>query len=100
MSAPATIDRDDIRLFLPGIGEEEYAARAKLRSLRNAATGLISSTDSDTARALAWHTIEYATGALFAPGAAASLADLNKLCQRFMLTAMLAEQIDAERFAQ
>lgn len=74
--------------------------RAKLRSLRNAASAMIASTKSDTARALAWFATEYATQALYAPDAAHALDDLNKLCTRFMLTAMQAEQIDLERFAE
>ena len=100
MNAPVTIDRDDIRTFLPGIPADEYEKRAKLRSYRNAATAMRTNTDSDTARGLANVAIEYATGALYAPGATDVLDDLNKLCKRLMLTAMQAEQIDLERFAQ
>lgn len=91
---------DDIRTFLPGVSEEEHARRSKLRELRNAATAMVNSTDSDSARSLAWMTIEYATGALYAPGATDALDDLNKLCTRLMLTAMQAEQLDLERFAE
>ncbi len=50
---------DDIETFLPGISAEEYALRAKLRSYRNAATAMIHNTASDTARCLAWLTIDY-----------------------------------------
>lgn len=95
MSAPTTIERDDIRTFLPTIGEEEYARRAKLRSLRNAATAMITATESPTARGLAWIASDYSTEALYAPAAADALDDLNKFCTRLMLTAMQAEQIDA-----
>lgn len=96
MNAPTSVtaERDDIRTFLPTIGEEEYARRAKLRSLRNAATAMVNNTDSSTARGLAWFAIEYATEALYAPDASEALEDLNKFCTRLMLTAMQAEQID------
>lgn len=100
MNAAATIQRDDIAIFLPGIGDEEYAKRAKLRSLRNAATAMIGSTESGNARSLAWMANDYATGALFAPGAAHALDGLNKLCTRLMIVAMQAEQLDLERFAE
>lgn len=100
MNAHTTIEADDIRTFLPTIGEEEYARRAKLRSLRNAATAMVNNTDSDTARGLAWFAIEYATGALYAPGAAEALDELIRICTRLMLTAIQAEQIDLARFAE
>lgn len=100
MNAPVTIPRDDIRLFLPGIPEKEYGKRALLRSYRNAATAMRTNTQSDVARGLANLTIEYASGALYAPAAEPWLDDLNKLCKRLMLTAMQAEQIDLERFAE
>lgn len=91
---------DDIRTFLPDISDEEHARRSKLRGLRNAATAMVNNTDSDNARALGWLTIEYASGALYCPGASDALDDLNKLCTRLMLTAMQAEQLDLERFAE
>ena len=100
MNAPATIKRDEIRVFLPGISDEEHAKRALLRSYRNAASALIASTQSDVARGLAWMASDYVTGALYAPGAACALDELNKLCKRLMLTAIQAEQIDLERFAE
>ena len=92
--------QDDIRIFMPGIPQEEYDKRAKLRSLRNAATAMRTNTDSDNARCLADMAIEYATGALYAPGAADDLDDLNQLCTRLMKTAMQAEIIDIERLAE
>lgn len=100
MSAAGTIERDDIRLFLPGVSDEEHAKRALLRSYRNAASAMIASTGSDIARWLAWTASDYATGAIYNPGAAQALDDLNKLCKRLMLTAMQAEQLDLERFAE
>ncbi|QFI63769.1 hypothetical protein D0Y83_11210 [Qipengyuania flava] len=100
MNAIANISHDDIRLFLPGIADEEHEKRAKMRSYRNAASAMIARTDSDNARSLAWLVVEYATGALYNPGAACALDDLNKLCKRLMLTAMQAEEIDLERFAE
>lgn len=85
---------DDIRTFLPGIGEVEYELRAKLRALRNTASAMVSNTESDTARQLAWLVVDYATPCLYAPGTTVAFADLNKLCTRLMLTAMHAEKMD------
>jgi hypothetical protein len=100
MNAQTVVKPDEIYTFLGAISDEEYERRAKLRTYRNAASAMIANTESDTARALAWFTTEYATGALYAPGAADALDDLNKLCRRLMLTAMQAEQIDVLRFPE
>ena len=45
---------DDIRIFLPGIGDVEHSLRANLRTFRNCASAMIARTDSDTARGIAW----------------------------------------------
>ena len=91
MTAVAPLD--DIRCFLPGIAADEYARRAKLRSYRNAASGMIASTKSDTARQLAWVVVEYATPNLYAPAPPEWLDTLNQFCKRLMLTAMQAEEM-------
>jgi hypothetical protein len=68
MNAPVrTKPLDDIEIFLPGCEGEEFDARAKLRSYRNAAQAMIANTGSDTARQLAWLVVEYATPNLYAP---------------------------------
>ena len=90
---------DSLSTFLPGISEDEREKRLLLSKYRNAASALIASTESDNARCLAWMVNEYVTGALFAPGAAAELDDLNRLCKRLMITAVQIEMIDLERFA-
>ena len=99
MSETIDLARDEIRLFLPGISDEEHERRAKLRGFRNAATAMIASTDCDNARALAWMVNDYATEALFCPAAAEALDDLNQLCRRLMLTAIQAEQMNDARMA-
>lgn len=98
MTAPAGLAAgtpiDEMDVFLPGIAPDERERRVKLRELRNVASAMIGSTDSATARQLAWIVTEYATEALYAPAAAEALNDLNKLCKRLMLTALQAEHID------
>lgn len=89
------IATDDIRTFLPGINEEEYELRAKLRTFRNCAAAMIAKTDSDTARSLAWMCSEYATSHLYAGVEDQTLMEIGRFCNRLMLTAMQAEQIDA-----
>lgn len=91
--APAA-ELDDIRTFMPGISEEEYAKRAKLRSIRNAATAMVSATESSSARKLAWMAIDYITEILFASAKLQALDDIDRLGTRLMLTAMQVEMID------
>src|SRR5690348_7565120 len=97
MNAPAKLD--EFEIFMPGLSPSEREKRAKLRSLRNTATALVNSTDSDNARALGWMVVEYATGSLYAPGAADALDEINQLCARLIKVAVQAEQIDLERLA-
>lgn len=76
MSALAKIEAtlDPIRTFMPDIGEDEYERRAKLRSFRDAATGMIALTRCDLARKLAWEAIEHSTPFLYAPSPSEGLA--------------------------
>jgi hypothetical protein len=95
MNAPArTKPLDDIEIILPGCEGEEYDARAKLRSYRNAAQAMIANTGSDTARQLAWLVVEYATPNLYAPAPLGWLTELNRFAHRLMLTAIQVEDID------
>lgn len=109
MNAPATIPLvqhnaaplDDIRTFLGNIPADEYEARAKLRSFRNAASAMIASTDSADARRLAWMATETITPLLFCPGLdTAELVEVGKFAKRLMLTAMQAEQLRDEGLIQ
>jgi hypothetical protein len=95
MNAVTPIERpDDIRTFLPGCDGEEYELRVLLRGQRNAMTRLIATTESDTARCLAWIVVEYVTANLFAPADLEWLRELRRFCHRLSLTAMQAEDID------
>lgn len=85
---------DDILTFLPGIGDEEYARRAKIRSMRNVAAAMIANTESNAARQLAWLCSEFATEAVYAPLEASLLDDVGKFCHRLMITAMHAERLE------
>lgn len=93
MSAPATVQPDEITTLMGAIPAEEYERRAKLRSFRNAASALIARTRSDTARYLAWEVIEWASPNLYAPAPLEWLDQLNLLAKRLLLTAMQAEQM-------
>ena len=98
MNAFTTISKpDDIQTFLPGISEEEYQLRAKLRTMRNCASAMIAKTDSDAARALAWTCSEYATAYVYAGADHDTLSEVGRFCNRLMLTAMQAENIDGWR---
>lgn len=92
MNAPAKID--EIRVFLPDIGDDELALRTKMRALRNVAAKIVSSTGSDTARQLAWIASDYATQWLYAPADEGALEDLNLFLNRVLKTAIHAENIE------
>ena len=89
------VTRDEIHIFLPGIDDTEYQLRAKLRTTRNCATWLITNTDSETARALAWLCADYATALIYAAADNALLEEVNNFCRRLMAVAMQAEAIDS-----
>jgi hypothetical protein len=84
---------DEICTFLGPIPPEEHERRRKLRSYRNTATAMIAVTHSDTARALAWHVIEWASPNLYAPAPLEWLDLLNLLASRLLKTAQTAEEL-------
>ena len=94
MKTAAITPQDEIRTFLGPIPPEEYERRHKLRSYRNTATAMIGATHSDTARALAWHVIDWASPNLYAPAPLEWLDLLNLLASRLLKTAQTAEDLD------
>lgn len=97
MNAPAKIslDRlDEIRVLMGPISDDEYERRAKLRSYRNAATAMISTCRSDTARILAWQAIEWIAPHLYAPASIDHLDGLLHLVSRLLRTAITAEDFE------
>lgn len=94
MNAAAIPPLDEISTFLGAIPPEEYKRRCKLRSYRNTATAMISATHSDTARALAWHVIDWVSPNLYAPAPLEWLDLLNLLASRLLKTAQTAEELD------
>ncbi len=94
MNAHTTITPDEIYTFMGTIPDDEYERRVKLRGFRNAASAMVGSTESDTARHLAWTVIEYASANLYAAAPLDWLDKLNLLCKRLMLTAMQVEEMD------
>lgn len=87
---------DDIQTFLPGLSDEEYALRVKLRSWRNTAGAMIATTQSDAARQLAWMASDFATELIYSPADHGLLREVIQFCRRLMLTAIQAENL--ERF--
>ena len=78
---------DDILTFLPGISDEEYAHRAKLRSLRNTAAAMIAESRSADARTLAWVCSDRVTEFIYAPAPLWLLDKVAKLCTRTIVVA-------------
>jgi len=96
MNAVTSIEpADDLATLLPGCAGEERELREKLRAQRNAMSALVATTESDTARQLAWLVVEYVTANLYAPVDLDSLRELRRFCHRLGLVAMQAEDIDA-----
>lgn len=85
---------DDIRTFLPGISDEEYQARARIRAHRNAAGAVIARSQSSTARQLAWIASDWASEAVYTPAETTWLWDVAKLCSRLLITAMQADRLE------
>lgn len=97
MNAPVTIrldPLDEIRTLMGPISDDECERRAKLRAYRNVATAMISTTQSDTARVLAWQAIEWISPNLYAPAPIDFLDALNQLVSRLLRTALTAEDLD------
>jgi hypothetical protein len=94
MNAPTTIESGgEILTFLPDCHGEEFELRHKLRARRNAASALIASTQSETARCLAWLTVETATEWLYRPADVPTLQEIGRFAHRCLLTAVQAEQM-------
>lgn len=97
MNAPVTIrldPLDEIRTLMGPISDDEYERRAKLRSFRNVATAMISVTQSDTARILAWQAIEWISPYLYTPAPVEFLDMLINLVSRLLRTAITAEDLE------
>ena len=78
---------DDILTFLPGISDEEYARRDKLRSLRNTAAAIIAQSGSVDARTFAWVCSDRVTDFIYTPAPLALLDEVVKLCTRTIVVA-------------
>lgn len=94
MSAP-TIASDPLRTILGELPADEHQRRAKLMSYRNAASGMIAQTKSDTARTLAFLACDWIAPFLFDRAAPVEFLDrLTVLVSRLLKTAISAEEID------
>lgn len=102
MNAPVNLD--PLRTILGELPADEYERRAKLMAYRNAASGMIAQTQSDTARALAWMASDWISPFLFDRAAPVEFLDrVTVLVARLLKTAISAEEIDrllqeAERY--
>lgn len=94
MNAPTNTHFDEIRTLLGPISDDEHERRAKLRSHRNAATAMISTCRSDTARILAWEAIQWISPYLYAPAPVEFLDMLIHLVSRLLRTAITAEDLE------
>jgi hypothetical protein len=95
MNASVTFKLSPVEIFMGPLPEDERELREKLRSYREAATAMISTTQCGTARMLAWEAIEWLSPWLYAPAPDAWLEKLCHLVSRLLRTAITAEDLEA-----
>lgn len=95
MNAPIKIKLSPVEVFMGPLPDEERELREKLRSYREAASAMIATTQSDTARILAWQAIEWLSPWLYAPAPMPWLEKLSRLVSRLLRTAITAEDLEA-----
>lgn len=95
MNAPVSIKLSPVEVFMGPLPDDERELREKLRSYREAASAMISTTQSDTARLLAWQAIEWISPWLYAPAPIEWLSKLQHLVSRLLRTAITAEDLEA-----
>jgi hypothetical protein len=94
-TGPPSASLDDIRVYLGAIPDDEYAARAKLRTARNAASWRVSRVDSAHARTLLWMCSSAAAQWIYAPADVEWLDNIADYCRRLLAMADQAEILGA-----
>ena len=85
---------DEIRVFLPEIGQEEYALRRRLVSARNVAAFALNDMPGEGARDLCIHLRDCAAAWVYFPGSIDQLQDALALCQMLWHAIQLAEKLE------
>lgn len=93
--ACADTSLDDIRVFLGAIPPEEYEVRRKIRAYRNAASFMVTDTESNSTRALCWMVCETATVWVYSSAALDQLENVAKYLRRLLIVANQAQDLEA-----
>src|SRR5688572_25674974 len=87
---------DDIRVFLPAIGEEEYRQRARIRSAKNIASLNVTKLQPGAALTLCWLTIDTAVAWQYAPGSLDEITAVAEQCRRLLVVAETASRLEGQ----
>jgi len=87
---------DDIRVFLPTIGDDEYEQRRRMRAARNIATAKIAELEPGHAMQLCWMVVEVVTGWLYAPAPIEQLVEVAEQCRRLLIVADTAGRLEGQ----
>lgn len=91
-----TAHLDEIRIFIGNdISDDEYEARRRIRSCRNAASFKAHRTESTIARKLSWMVAELGSAWVYAPSDAETLTEAATLLRRLLTCADQAEALEA-----
>jgi len=85
---------DDIMAFLPGISDEEYALRRRIRSARNVASFALNSAPEGIARDLFILLRDHADQWTYRPASLATLKLAVEQCQRLYVATQAAEDLE------
>ena len=85
---------DDITVFLGTLPADEYEARRKIRTCRNAASFKVTQTESANARSLCWMVTETATAWIYSPASTDELTEVAKFLKRLLIVADQAEALE------
>lgn len=86
---------DDITAFLPGISDEEYALRRRIRSARNVASYAVTIAPDAISRDLFILLREHADRWTYKPANLATLKQAVEQCQRLYVATQAAEELEA-----
>lgn len=95
LSIVAVEPLDDITTFMGTIPAEEYEARKRIRTCRNAASYKVTQTEHPDARALCWIITETATAWLYRPADTRTLEKVGTYLVDLLKAADRAEILEA-----
>ena len=93
---PPSAPLDDIRIFLPTIGDEEYRQRARIRSAKNIASLNVTRLNPGAALNLCWILIDTAVAWQYAPASLDEITAVAEQCRRLLVVAETASKLEGQ----